>query len=145
MVQFAEGGVTQLRRVWVPRTELGRELRGGVRLLPLITGGSLLPVLAVTYQRHVYQCAQSWRGTGDREIGFHPGRPPPLARGQNTLSAGGLGEPLARDERVVVEVKHLGEELPDWLAALNPGREPADRKFAEGMTRNYQILQSGRA
>jgi len=132
-------GVTQKRRVWVPRTELGRELRGGVRLLPLITGGSLLPVLAVTYQRHVYQCAQSWRVTVDREIGFHRVTPA-LALGQKTLSAGRLGEPLARDERVVVEVKHLGEELPDWLAALNPGREPAYSKFAEGMTRIHEFV-----
>jgi hypothetical protein len=141
-VKRERNGVTQKRRVWVPRAQLGHVLRGGVRLLPLIAGGRLIPALAVTYQRHVYQCSQAWRVTVDRDIGFHR-MTPELALGETTLSAERLGEPLAVDERVVVEVKHLGEELPEWLAALNPGRKPAYSKFAEGMARVHDFIVDG--
>ena len=66
-----------------------------------------------------------------------------LALSETTLSAERLGEPLAMDERVVVEVKHLGEELPEWLAALNPGSKPAYSKFAEGMARVHAFVADG--
>ncbi len=135
-------GVTQKRRVWVPRAQLGQVLEGGTRLLPLIAGGSLLPTLAVTYRRHVYQSSQSWRVTVDRDIGFHRVTPE-LALGPTTLSAERLGEPLVLDGRVVVEVKHLGEDLPEWLSALNPGRKPAYSKFAEGMARVHDFVADG--
>ena len=141
-VKRERNGLTQKRRVWVPRAQLRNVLRGGVRLLPLIAGGSLTPALAVTYRRHVYQCSQAWRVTVDRDIGFHR-ITPELALSETTLSAERLGEPLAMDERVVVEVKHLGEELPEWLAALNPGRKPAYSKFAEGMARVHDFVADG--
>ncbi|WNG45883.1 VTC domain-containing protein [Archangium minus] len=141
-VKRERNGVTQKRRVWVPRAQLGQALQGGVRLLPLIAGGGLIPVLAVTYRRHVYQCSQAWRVTVDRDIGFHRVSSE-LALSERTLSAERLGEPLALDGRVVVEVKHLGEELPEWLAALNPGREPAYSKFAEGMARVHDFVADG--
>ncbi|OJH39514.1 VTC domain-containing protein [Cystobacter ferrugineus] len=138
-VKRERNGVTQKRRVWVPRTCFGQVMRGGAGLLPLIAGGSLMPVLAVTYQRHVYQFSQSWRVTVDREIGFHRVTTQ-LALGQTALSAERLGTPLAMDGRVVVEVKHLGAELPEWLAALNPGCKPAYSKFAEGMARVHEFV-----
>jgi hypothetical protein len=141
-VKRERNGVTQKRRVWVPRAQLGTVLQGGVRLLPLIAGGNLVPALAVTYRRHVYQCSQSWRVTVDRDIGFHRVAPE-LAFGERTLSAERLGEPLALDWRVVVEVKHLGEELPEWLAALHPGRKPSYSKFAEGMARVHDFVADG--
>ena len=134
--------VTQKRRVWVPRTELGQVLQGGTRLLPLIAGGSLVPTLAVTYKRHVYQSSQAWRVTVDRDIGFHEVTAE-LALGPTTLSAERLGTPLAYDGRVVVEVKHLGEELPEWLAALQCGSRPAYSKFAEGMARVHAFAADG--
>jgi hypothetical protein len=132
-------GVTQKRRVWVPRAQLRSVIRGGARLLPLIAGGRLMPVLAVTYRRHVYQATQAWRVTLDRDIGFHSVTPQ-LALSETTLTAERLEPPLFMDHRVVVEVKHLGEELPPWLAALHPGgRKPAYSKFAEGMARLQAI------
>jgi VTC domain len=141
-VKRERNGVTQKRRVWVPRARLGHVFEGGTRLLPLIAGGSLEPVLAVTYRRHVYQCSQAWRVTVDRDIGFHR-ITPELALGETTLSVERLGEPLAMDERVVVEVKHLGEELPEWLAALHPGRKPTYSKFAEGMAKVHDFVADG--
>ena len=141
-VKRERNGVTQKRRVWVPRAQLGQVLEGGTRLLPLIAGGSLLPTLAVTYRRHVYQCSQTWRVTVDRDIGFHRVTSE-LALGPTTLSAERLGEPLASDGRVVVEVKHLGEELPEWLGALQCGSRPAYSKFAEGMARVHDFVADG--
>ncbi len=138
-VKRERNGVTQKRRVWVPRTELQQALKGGVRLLPLIAGGSLVPALAVTYRRHVYQCSQAWRVTVDRDIGFHAVTPE-LALGSTTLDAERLGPPRAWDTRVVVEVKHLGAELPGWLAALHRGGTPAYSKFAEGMARVHDFI-----
>lgn len=135
-------GVTQKRRVWVPRTQLGCVIRGGVSLLPLIAGGSLRPVLAVTYKRHVYQCSQTWRVTVDRDIGFHAVTPT-LALAPTTLTAERLEAPVFVDSRIVVEVKHLGEELPGWLADLNPGGRPAYSKFVEGMAKVHAFAADG--
>jgi hypothetical protein len=136
-------GVTQKRRVWVPRVQLQSVIRGSAGLLPLIAGGRLMPVLAVTYRRHVYQATQAWRVTVDRDIGFHSVTPQ-LALSRTTLTAERLGSPIFMDRRVVVEVKHLGEQLPPWLAALHPGgRKPAYSKFAEGMARLQAFAADG--
>lgn len=135
-------GVTQKRRVWVPRARLQTVLRGGAGLLPLIASGRLSPVLAVTYRRHVYQCSRSWRVTVDREIGFHP-ISPELALSDTTLTPERLGAPVFVDSRVVVEVKHQGDSLPDWLARLNPGGLPAYSKFTEGMVRVHAFAVDG--
>lgn len=136
-------GVTQKRRAWVPRMQLQSVIHRSAGLLPLIAGGRLIPVLAVTYRRHVYQATQAWRVTVDRDIGFHHVTPQ-LALSGETLTAERLGAPLFMDRRVVVEVKHLGEELPAWLAALHPGsRRPAYSKFAEGMARIHAFAADG--
>jgi hypothetical protein len=135
-------GVTQKRRVWVPRAQLKTVMRGGVSLLPLIAGGRLSPVLAVTYRRHVYQCSNAWRVTVDRDIGFHPVTPE-LALSDTTLTSERLAAPVYVDSRVVVEVKHLGAVLPDWLARLNPGGRPAYSKFAEGMVKVHAFAADG--
>jgi hypothetical protein len=128
-------GVTQKRRVWVPRSQLRGVIGEARGLLPLIAGGRLQPVLSVTYQRHVYQASHAWRVTVDRNIGFHHVTPE-LALSETTLTAERLGAPIFEDGRVVIEVKHLGAELPAWLAALHPGgQRPAYSKFAEGMAK----------
>ncbi|GHG74309.1 VTC domain-containing protein [Comamonas sp. JC664] len=135
-------GLTQKRRVWVPRSDLGRVLRGGASLLPLIAGGSLSPVLAVTYTRHVYQSSCAWRVTVDRDIRYHR-IAPELAMSQLPLTVERLEPACWVEPRVVVEVKHLGHELPDWLASLNPGGAPAYSKFSEGMTKVHTFATDG--
>ncbi|HVG62607.1 MAG TPA: VTC domain-containing protein [Hyalangium sp.] len=136
-------GLTQKRRVWVPRAQLQSVIRRSAGLLPLIAGGSLRPVLAVTYQRHVYQSMQSWRVTVDRDIGYHP-ITSQLALSETTLTAERLEPAVFTDRRVVVEVKHLGAELPAWLAALHSGsRRPAYSKFAEGMAKVHTFAADG--
>src|SRR5690606_18168149 len=127
-------GVTQKRRVWVPRTRLQRVIR---------VSAGLRPVLAVTYRRHVYQATRAWRVTVDRDIGFHP-ITAQLALSETTLTAERLEPAVFTDRRVVVEVKHLGDELPPWLAALQPvSRRPAYSKFLEGMARVHAFAAGG--
>ena len=133
-VKRERNGVTHKRRVWATRAEFRKVLRGGASLLPLIAGGTLVPVLAVTYQRHVYQGGDAWRVTIDRDIAFHPVTAE-LAMSGEQLTAERLGAPAFRDSQVIIEVKHLGKVLPEWLANLNPGGPAAYSKFAEGMTR----------
>ncbi|WP_141619778.1 VTC domain-containing protein [Myxococcus sp. AB036A] len=135
-------GLTQKRRVWVPRSDLGRALHGGASLLPLIAGGSLSPVLAVTYTRHVYQSSQAWRVTVDRDIRYHR-IAPEQALSQLALSVERLEPAQWVEPRVVVEVKHLGHDLPEWLASLNPGGAPAYSKFAEGMAKVHAFAADG--
>src|SRR5688500_16653209 len=67
-------GFTQKERVWIPRSELSVLERSGElwKRLPLIDGGCLAPVVAVTYRRDVYQHTASWRVTVDRNVSFHP-------------------------------------------------------------------------
>jgi hypothetical protein len=126
-------GLTQKRRLWVPRAQLRTALHGSVGLLPLITGGSLHPTLAVTYERTVYQCSEAWRVTVDRDIAYHRVTPE-LAFGTGKLNFERLEEPVLREPDAVVEVKHLGCALPEWIAALNQPGSPGYSKFAVGMT-----------
>lgn len=129
-------GLTQKQRVWLARANLaGLEARGELwGQLPLLDVAGMRPVLGVTYARDVYQQHESWRVTVDREVAFYRVSPH-LAFGPSRLTARQLGDPVAQERRVIVEVKHLGEALPSWLLDL---RETAARrfsKFAEGTAR----------
>src|SRR5690606_20772023 len=66
-------GITSKRRVWLPRSRLvageGGERRG---LAGRLSRGVLEPVLAVSYDRWVYQPDAHWRVTMDRDVAFHP-------------------------------------------------------------------------
>jgi hypothetical protein len=131
-VKRERNSVTQKRRLWVPRAQLRSVMRGGVGLLPLIAGGNMHPTLAVTYRRNVYQSSDAWRVTVDRDIAYHR-ITPELAFSDQALSLERLQEPVLRDPRVIVEVKHLGRALPEWIAALNRGSSEGYSKFAVGM------------
>lgn len=125
-------GLTRKHRVWVPRASLAEALRSGDRLPPGTIGpGSLQPVLAVTYERQVFQAEAAWRVTVDTRLTFHA-ITSALALGRRSLRRELLSPPLWRDDRVIIEVKHVGDGLPEWLATL---RSDAVRfsKFAEGM------------
>ena len=131
-VKRERNGVTQKRRVWVPRAQLRTVMRGGVGLLPLIAGGSLHPTLAVTYARTVYQGSDAWRVTVDRHIAYHRVTAE-QAFSEQALCAERLEAPVLRDPQVIVEVKHLGRELPEWLSALQRASDRGYSKFAVGM------------
>jgi hypothetical protein len=131
-VKRERNGITQKRRVWVPRAQLRNVMRGGVGLLPLIAGGSLHPTLAVTYRRNVYQSSDAWRVTVDRDIAYHRVTPE-QALSEHTLCAEALEPPILREQRVVLEVKHLGRSLPEWVQALSRGATGGYSKFAVGM------------
>ena len=129
-------GLTQKQRAWVDRSELqalyeSGELWGRV---PLSDPGALAPVLAVSYLRDVYQRSETWRVTVDRDVSFHPIEVA-LALGSTRLEGTVLPAPFSREQGVVLEVKHLGHELPQWLAELRAKRATKYSKFAEGMAR----------
>lgn len=129
-------GLTQKQRTWVDRAELRALYDAGAlwSRVPIAEPGPLAPVLAVSYQREVFQSSQAWRVTVDREVGFHPVSLE-LALGAVRLEAGALPAPFAREPAVIVEVKHLSEDLPQWLAALREARAERFSKFAQGMAR----------
>ena len=127
-------GLTEKQRLWISRASLSGLVRQGAlwKQLPILETGGLLPALAVTYVRDVFQCAPSWRVTIDRGVAFH-GVDAALAFGRRRLRADLLGSPIARERRAVIEVKHVGEELPAWLAELGHSAAARFSKFADGM------------
>lgn len=136
-------GLTQKRRVWMPREQLARVIEDGGRgVARLITGGTMRPVLAVSYLRHVYQSEESWRVTVDREIEFFEVTPA-LALSVHRLTRARLGAPVARESRVVIELKFMGEAVPAWLEDLARRRSARFSKFAEGMRRLRQLAAGG--
>jgi hypothetical protein len=126
-------GMTRKKRLWMPRERLSSVFVQGSGVLPLIVRGRLLPVLGVTYQRHVFQQCEAWRVTFDTDVAFHA-LSPALALGPQALRRELLNPPLAREPRVVVEVKHLGATLPSWLLELGALQAHAYSKFNTGMT-----------
>lgn len=132
-------GVTHKRRVWLLREELERAVRQRPGpSLPLVAMGHLSPVAAVTYERHVYQAFGHWRVTVDRQVAFHPVTRE-LAFSPERLTPERLGRPNSVDERVVVEVKHLGPPLPPWLVALTLGKGAPYSKFAEAVRKLHGL------
>lgn len=132
--------LTQKRRMWLSRSEVAPLLLGR-RTPGMETGAPLGAVLAVTYRRRVFQRCEAWRVTVDDEITFRPiGME--QAVGAEPLAPERL-EDGQRDSRVVVEVKHLGKELPGWLMRLEAEKARSFSKFAEGMTRLYGELRAG--
>ncbi|MFN7133358.1 MAG: VTC domain-containing protein, partial [Myxococcales bacterium] len=98
------------------------------------TGGEpLRPVVAVSYLRTVYQGSSELRITVDRELAFHRGDTD-LLLGPEPVTAKALGRPVARDGRVIVEVKHVGETAPGWIEPLLRDRRTPFSKFGAAMT-----------
>lgn len=143
-------GLIRKRRAWVPRrllSEEGGQLRRGTLhrgglLLPLIARGSLLPTLAVTYLREVYQRNEAWRVTVDTELRFYPVSTRVVLAARR-IGPHELGRPALTESRVVIEVKHLGTELPAWLFALQGARARYFSKFASGMGHLYPMRAEG--
>ncbi len=135
-------GLTNKQRLWVPRRKLLDVLRAGKDLPPgFLDADVLMPVLAVAYDRRVFQSSAAWRVTVDQAVSWHT-ISVELAFGTTGLRREVLDPPVAVEERVVVEVKHLGNELPTALAALK-GRGCSFSKFAEGMARLGQASAEG--
>lgn len=127
-------GLTRKMRVWLSREQLRGAMSGTRAARRRHLRGPLLPTVAVTYVRQVYQRTAAWRVTVDRDIRFY-GVGEALAFGAGPVTPEALGAPLDREPRVVVEVKHLGEELPLWLEVLREDRSSRFSKFAEGVAR----------
>jgi hypothetical protein len=137
-VKREKDGLTHKQRVWISRARLAGLIRQGSlwKQLPGLEPGILLPAVGVTYVRDVFQCAPSWRVTVDRGVAFHH-VDAALAFGRRRLRADLLGSPLGRERRAVIEVKHVGYDLPAWLADLE-NAAASFSKFAEGMAHREQ-------
>ncbi len=122
--KLERNGLTRKRRRWLSRGELpshfGRQ------------DGGLQPTVAVTYVRQVYQHTASWRVTVDRDIRYYR-VDEGLALGLQPVTAQRLGSPTGCEQRVVLEVKHFGQGLPEWLEMLQERRSRRFSKFAEGV------------
>ncbi|HLT31635.1 MAG TPA: VTC domain-containing protein [Myxococcaceae bacterium] len=136
-------GITSKRRVWLPRTRLASGEGGGRRgLAGRLFRGELQPVLAVSYDRWVYQPHAHWRVTLDREVAFHPVCRE-RALGREKLLAQRLEVPFARSDLAVMEVKfNEVARLPRWLMQLAETRRCAFSKFTEGLRQQAAHLRS---
>lgn len=133
-VKRERNGLTQKRRLWLDRGALPNVLRGEAAQELLGGPAELHPALAVTYWREVHQQDAAWRITVDRDIRYHA-VDAALALSPTRVGPELLPAAFAREERVVVEIKHLGAPLPSWLEALRE-RRSSYSKFAEGMARS---------
>jgi hypothetical protein len=131
-------GMTRKERVWVPREQLEAALedRATPALRAFLGECPLLPAVAVSYEREVYQGEEAWRVTVDTGVEFFR-IDPRLALAVQPLRRELLGEPAGREERVIVEVKHLDSQLPSWLSV--PSGAPGYSKFAEAMRRVHGV------
>jgi hypothetical protein len=125
-------GVTRKERVWVPRDGLAAALREPAvpAVRAWMRGCPLIPVVAVSYEREVYQGEETWRVTVDSGVEFFR-IDAQLALSTRPLRRELLGEPAGREERTIVELKHLESHLPAWLAEYGDGRGYS--KFAHAM------------
>jgi hypothetical protein len=137
-------GLTQKRRIWMPRSQLHGVLNQGRKrvLLPLFSLNDYGPVAAVTYQRQVLQSAERLRVTVDAQIQFHPVTLE-LAVSELPVSRTRLGPPSDVERNVVVEIKHVGAELPRWLTRLASEKGLSYSKFAEAMRRLHLPRMGG--
>ncbi len=137
------GRLITKHRSWVPRAALkaifsgdpreaqhfGPEALSAVAKVRAAAGGEpLMPVIAVTYRRRVFQATDDLRVTVDRELAFHRGDAE-LFLGPDALTVRKLGKPVGRDERIIVEVKHVGENVPAWISPLIKVEIPGLSKF----------------
>jgi SPX domain protein involved in polyphosphate accumulation len=135
-VKREQSGLTNKNRTWLSRADFATaaSTSGAGSLLRAIHAGELHGVLAVTYRRRVYQDDARWRVTIDDELSFY--RVDQLtALSATPLTHERLGPPEETDDRVIVEVKHRGKSLPEWLSQLEGVRTSRFSKFAEGMSR----------
>lgn len=131
-------GLTRKERVWVPRQDLQGALLDPVipAVRALLGDRPLLPAVAVSYEREVFQRDESWRVTVDSNVEFFR-IAPSLALSAEPLRREVLGEPAAREERTIVELKHVESRVPAWLAVW--AGSPGYSKFAQAMRRVHGV------
>jgi hypothetical protein len=125
-------GVTRKERLWIPRDRLEAVLQDPDNPVLRAWMGEcpLVPAVAVSYEREVYQGYETWRVTVDSGVEFFP-VDRRLALSTEPLRRELLGEPAGREERTIVELKHLESRLPSWLSAHGGVRGYS--KFAHAM------------
>jgi hypothetical protein len=128
------GGLTTKERVWLPRSQVRAALGGTAPGALSVKDPGLAPAVAVRYRRLVFQTAESWRVTLDRELTFHAVSWRALAADARPAAAR-LGAMLGAERLAVLELKYLGAGAPAWLAAMVEDRARPFSKFVWAMSR----------
>ena len=126
------GAVSSKERVWLPRSCVRAALHGRNGHSLSVRDPLLAPVVATRYERLVFQVAESWRVTLDRDLSFHAAGWEALASDGHAAAAR-LGPAIGGETAVVLEVKWMGDEVPAWLAALVAERARPFSKFVQAM------------
>jgi hypothetical protein len=128
-VKRERAGVTTKERVWVPRGDARAVLAGTGAVALSVADARLAPVVAVRYERHVFQTCATWRVTLDRRLAFHD-------VGWSAFDDGRrLAPPFARSDAAILELKYAGDGVPAWLAGLVDARARRFSKFVEAVAR----------
>lgn len=136
-VKRERAGVTSKERAWIAREDARAALG---RLAPAF--GRVAPVIATSFRRRVFQPSPAWRVTFDHGLAFHaadwrlfePDAPPWSVA---------LQPPFGGESRVVVELKHGPEGLPEWLASLARRRAEPFSKFAAALAQVARSRSKG--
>jgi hypothetical protein len=126
-VKRERSGMTSKERLWLSPREVPAEVER--TLVPVF--GPLVPSVASSYRRRVFQCTASWRVTIDDDLRFHEVDWGVFAAGERPTVAT-LLPAFAEEPRIVVELKHAPGALPRWLALVGQTRGIRYSKFAAG-------------
>jgi hypothetical protein len=141
-VKRERGAMTTKDRRWISRSKVRSAVAGeGQRGLPPVPELQLAPVAVAAYERRVYQRGDSWRVTVDHGLSFHRASWDLLGEDAPPLRSL-LGAPEASVETVVLEVKYLGTDLPEWVGALVLRAQPYS-KFVDAMSRLHVVGAAG--
>ncbi len=117
-------GIASKRRRWLAPADLPAEVR--LSLEPAF--GPLVPSVASSYHRRVFQCTRTWRVTVDDSLCFHEADWS-LFASVTGPSYDELPPPFRAERRTVVELKHAPGALPEWLATMGRLRGTTYSKF----------------
>jgi hypothetical protein len=126
--------LTTKERIWMPRSWVRAALAGAGPIGLSVKDPRLAPVVAVQYQRLVFQTVESWRVTLDRGVTFHEVSWDALAA-DDRPAATRLGPRCGAEAAVVLELKYVGDDVPQWLGALVEDRARPFSKFVRAMAR----------
>jgi hypothetical protein len=129
-VKREQGSLTAKERLWLPRSRVRDVVAGVGDEAVSAKDPRLAPVVAATYERRVFQTAETWRVTLDRAIAFRLAGWEALAR-DDVPAAARLGPRCGVGPAAVLEVKWVGDDVPAVLRGLVAARARTYSKFVD--------------
>lgn len=136
-VKRERDGLTTKERVWVPRSRVRWLLSGVLGQAFSVRDPRLSPVVAVRYQRQIFQTCASWRVTLDRAVTCHRVAWSALDSDAEPASRR-VAPAFVRDDRAILELKYVGDEVPPWLAAIVDSRAQPFSKFVHAIAQLHE-------